>query len=202
MAHLAYEIERIDPGLAGGKQDQYAATFGGVNFMEFYADDRVIVNPLRVRREYLSELEHNLLLYYTGTSRLSSRIIEAQVKNVKKKQEKSLEAMHKLKEQAYLMKEALLKGQIDEIGKILHFGWTYKKQMAEGITNPVIDEIYESALKAGALGGKVSGAGGGGYMIFYCPGNTKYKVAEVLNSFGGQVQPFQFEKHGYETWRM
>ncbi len=200
IAHLAYEIERKDLGMAGGKQDQYAATFGGFNFMEFYDNDKVIVNPLRIKPEIINELQFNILLYYTGTSRLSSKIIEAQVKNVNKKKEKSIEAMHKLKEQAILMKEVVLRGELDKIGEILDFGWKYKKQMAEGITNPIIDEIYETAKKAGATGGKISGAGGGGFMIFYCPGNTRYKVIEALKMFGGEFRRFQFTKNGLETW--
>ncbi|WP_456426833.1 GHMP family kinase ATP-binding protein [Desulfurobacterium sp.] len=202
IAHLAYEIERKDLGMAGGKQDQYAATFGGFNFMEFYDNDKVIVNPLRIKPEVINELQFNLLLYYTGTSRLSSKIIEAQVKNVSGKKKKSIEAMHKLKEQAVMMKEAILKGKLDEIGEILDFGWQYKKQMAEGITNPVIDEIYETAKKAGATGGKISGAGGGGFMMFYCPKNTRYKVIEALQKFGGEFRRFQFTKYGLETWRV
>ena len=200
IAHLAYEIERKDLGMAGGKQDQYAATFGGFNFMEFYDNDKVIVNPLRIKPEIINELQFNILLYYTGTSRLSSKIIEAQVQNVNKKKEKSIEAMHKLKEQAILMKEAVLKGELNKIGEILDYGWKYKKQMAEGITNPVIDEIYETAKKAGATGGKISGAGGGGFMMFYCPGNTRYKVIEALQKFGGEFRRFQFTKNGLETW--
>ena len=202
IAHLAYEIERIDLGFAGGKQDQYAATFGGFNFMEFYANDRVIVNPLRIKPEVINELQFNLLLYYTGTSRLSSKIIEAQIEGVKAKKEKPIEAMHKLKEQAIMMKEAILKGKLDEIGEILDYGWQYKKQMAEGITNPVIDEIYETAKKAGATGGKISGAGGGGFMMLYCPKNTRYKVIEALQKFGGEFRRFQFTKYGLESWRV
>ena len=200
IAHLAYEIERKDLCMAGGKQDQYAATFGGFNFMEFYNNDKVIVNPLRIKPEIVNELQFNLLLYYTGTSRLSAKIIEAQIKNVKEKKEESISAMHKLKEQAILMKEAILKGKLDEVGEILDFGWQYKKQMAEGITNPVIEEIYEEAKKSGATGGKISGAGGGGFMMFYCPKNTRYKVIEALQKFGGEFRRFQFTKHGLETW--
>ncbi|MGC8677476.1 MAG: dehydrogenase [Hydrogenobaculum sp.] len=201
IAHLAYEIERIDLKMAGGKQDQYAATFGGFNFMEFYDNDRVIVNPLRIKSDIINELEMNLLLYYTGTSRLSSKIIETQVKNVRENKEKSVEAMHKLKEQAILMKEAILKGKLDEIGKILDFGWQYKKQMAEDITNPVIEEIYQEAKKAGAIGGKISGAGGGGFMMFYCPKNTRYAVIEALQKFGGEFRRFKFTKYGLESWK-
>lgn len=200
LAHLAWEIERKDLGMAGGKQDQYAATFGGFNFMEFSADDKVIVNPLRIKQDSLNELEFKILLYYTGTSRLSSRIIENQARNVAQKDVKGLEATHKLKEQATMMKEAILKGRFDEIGDILNYGWRYKKEMAEGITNPLIDEIYETAIRAGATGGKISGAGGGGFMMFYCPGNSRYSVIQALKGFGGEFRRFKFEPNGNQSW--
>ncbi len=200
IAHYAYEIERKDLQLAGGKQDQYAATFGGVNFMEFYGDDKVIVNPLRIRKEYLQELENNLVLYFTSTSRESATIIKEQQKNVLQKNEKSIEAMHQLKEQARRMKEALLRGKLNEIGEILDFGFQQKRNMAHNISNNSIEKIYEAAKKSGATGGKISGAGGGGFMTFYCPLNTRYKVMETLNSFGGQVKPYQFTKSGLTTW--
>ena len=200
IAHYAYEIERKDLQLAGGKQDQYAATFGGVNFMEFYEDDKVIVNPLRIRNEYLHELENNLVLYFTATSRESATIIKEQQKNVLQRNEKSIEAMHQLKEQARRMKEALLRGKLNEIGEILDFGFQQKRNMAHNISNNMIDEIYEAAKKSGATGGKISGAGGGGFMTFYCPLNTRYKVMETLNNFGGQIKPYQFTKQGLTTW--
>ena len=200
IAHLAYEIERKDLGFAGGRQDQYAATFGGVNYMEFYAGDKVIVNPLRVKQEYLFELENNLLLYYTATNRESAGIIRRQSNNVTEKMEKPIEAMHQLKQQAQMMKEALLKGKLNEIGEILDFGFEHKKKMAEGISNPLMENIYSAAKKAGATGGKISGAGGGGFMIFYCPANTKYRVIESLESFGGRHRGFQFTEHGLKTW--
>ena len=200
MAHYAFEIERKDLNLAGGKQDQYAATFGGVNFMEFYANDKVIVNPLRVKEEHLFELENNLLLYYTSTSRESAEIIKKQSKNVTDNKEKSIEAMHQLKQQAQMMKEALLKGRLNEFGEILDFGFQQKRKMAEGISNPLMEDIYETAKKAGATGGKISGAGGGGFMIFYCPANTKYKVIKSLENFGGWHRNYQFVGHGLKTW--
>ncbi|MEN3040263.1 MAG: dehydrogenase [Bacteroidia bacterium] len=200
IARLAYEIERIDLQQAGGRQDQYAATFGGVNFMEFYAEERVIVNPLRIKPEYLYELEHTLLLYYTSVSRFSSAIIEAQQEKVRTGVKESIEATHHLKEEAFRMKEALLKGQINEIGEILDAGFRYKRKLAEGISTPFIDEIYEVARKAGATGGKISGAGGGGFMIFYCPGNTRYAVEAALSAFGGKAFPYHFVKHGLTTW--
>ena len=200
MAHYAFDIERNDLQLAGGRQDQYAATFGGVNFMEFYADDKVIVNPLRINQKYLFELENNLLLYYTSTSRESAEIIKRQSRNVLDKKEKSIEAMHQLKQQAQMMKEALLTGKLSEIGEILDFGFQQKKLMAEGISNSRMDEIYETARKAGATGGKISGAGGGGFIIFYCPKNSKYKVIQGLEKFGGYPKNYQFVKHGLKSW--
>ena len=201
IARLAYEIERIDLNLAGGKQDQYAATFGGFNFMEFNKEN-VIVNPLRIRPSYQDELCHNLLLYYTDTSHVSADIIKEQQQNVKAKKSSSIESMHKLKEQSVQMKEVLLKGEIDRIGEILDFGWQHKKQMAKSISNPRIDAIYEAARKVGATGGKISGAGGGGYMFFYCPGLTRHAVADALAQFGGAVRRYEFTTEGLKTWTM
>lgn len=200
IAHYAYDIERKYLNLAGGRQDQYAATFGGVNYMEFYEEDKVIVNPLRIKSEYLSELENNLVLFYTASSRESAAIIKEQQKNVEQKKEASIEAMHQLKEQSRMMKEALLKGRLGEIGEILDFGFQQKRKMAANISNHIIEEIYEAAKKAGASGGKISGAGGGGFMIFYCPGNTRYKVIDTLGQFGGEVKQYTFTKNGLRTW--
>lgn len=200
IAHLAYAIEREDLAMAGGKQDQYAATFGGVNFMEFFEKDKVIVNPLRIKDTHLHELENNLILFFTETSRVSSDIIEKQRSNVVSNNTKSIDAMHNLKEQAKLMKEALLKGNIDTIGEVLHYGWMNKRQMADGISNPMIDGIYDAAIEAGATGGKISGAGGGGFMIFYAPENNKFKVIDKLNELGGRVMRYTFTNVGLTTW--
>src|SRR5688500_16260474 len=156
IAQMAYEIERKKLLMAGGRQDQYAVTFGGVNFMEFFAEDKVIVNPLRIKQQYLFELENNLVLYYTATNRESAKIIEKQSQNVVNKKEKSIDAMHQLKQQSIRMKEALLKGRVNEIGEILDFGFRQKRLMAEGISNELMDAIYEAAKKAGATGGKIS----------------------------------------------
>jgi D-glycero-alpha-D-manno-heptose-7-phosphate kinase len=201
IAQMAYDIERTDLGMAGGKQDQYSATFGGINFMEFYKD-KVIVNPLRIKESYLDELAHNLVLYYTDTSRLSSQIIQKQQQNVLNEDFTAIEAMHQLKKQAVLMKEALLRGNLDEIGTILDFSWKFKKQMATGITNSRLDEIYATAIENGATGGKISGAGGGGYMFFYCPGNTRYRVIESLKQFGGHTERYEFASEGLVAWTL
>jgi D-glycero-alpha-D-manno-heptose-7-phosphate kinase len=200
IAQYAYQIEREYLQLAGGRQDQYAATFGGVNFMEFYGNGQVIVNPLRIRPEYLYELENNLLLYFTATSRESAAIIAEQVRNVQGNNEKSIQAMHQLKEQALMMKEALLKGRLHEMGDILDFGFSQKRHMAANISNRDIEALYQTAKKAGATGGKISGAGGGGFITFYCPGNTRHAVAAALQPFGGEVRRYHFTQNGLCTW--
>ena len=200
MARLAYEIERIDLQWAGGKQDQYAATFGGVNYMEFFNGDKVVVNPLRTRNDYLDELAYNLVLFNTETSRLSSEIIARQSKNIADNDPNSLDATHNLKIQATMMKEAVLKGELDRIGEILDYGWQNKKQLAPGITNSMIDELYQTAISNGASGGKISGAGGGGFLLFYCPNNSRQKVIEALSKFGGVAHPYEFTVSGLKTW--
>ena len=200
IAQLAYDIERVDLAMAGGKQDQYAATFGGVNFMEFYEGNKVIVNPLRIKAELLNELQFNLILYYTDTSRESAKIIETQVGNAKAKKDKPVQAMHAVKEQAFLMKEALLKDELHKIGEILSVSWENKKKMAAGITNELINDIYSTAIEAGATGGKISGAGGGGFMIFYAEEANRYNVIKALGKFGGQAKRYEFSKEGLTTW--
>ena len=201
MARMAFEIERLELGMAGGRQDQYAATFGGVNFMEFYEQDKVIINPLRIKEASLNELQNNLILFYTQTSRESGHIIENQSKNVSEKKISAVEAMHNVKQQAFQMKEALLTGRINEIGEILDFGWQNKKKMAKGISNPAIDELYSSAVEAGASGGKISGAGGGGFMILYCPFNNKFGVLQALKAFDGRPINYNFTTKGVRSWK-
>ena len=200
IAHYAYEIERQDLKLAGGRQDQYAATFGGVNFMEFYENDKVIVNPLRIRQEYLNELENNLVLFFTATSRESATIIKEQQKNITQKNDESIAATHLLKEQSKMMKEALLKGKLHSIGEILAYGFEQKRKIAANISNSFIEEIYTTTKNAGATGGKISGAGGGGFMIFYCPATTRYNVINALQQFGGEVKHYRFSNEGLTTW--
>ena len=200
IAKLAWSIEREDMKLGGGLQDQYAAAFGGFNFMEFRNNQRVIVNPLRIRPTTLSELEFNILLYYTGTSRLSAEIIRTQVENVNAHSEMALESMHNLKKNAYDMKEALVTDQIEKMGGIMNEGWLNKKRTSSSISNPTIDKIYQTALNAGATGGKISGAGGGGFFMFYCPGNSRYSVIEALKPFGGEFRRFSFAEQGVISW--
>ena len=202
IAHLAYEIERIDLGLNGGRQDQYAATFGGFNFMEFYAKDKVIVNPLRIKQKYAAELENNLVLFYMGTNRESAGIIDQQTANISKNNIDAIEATHRLKNQSVKMKEVILMGNMNAIGEVMHYGWESKKMMASGITNPEIDAIYETAMQNGATGGKISGAGGGGFFFFYCPSVSRMGLIKSLEKFGVKPQNYSFTKTGLYTYTL
>lgn len=200
IAHYAYEIERFDLKMAGGKQDQYSATFGGVNFMEFMEKDKVIVNPLRISDNILQEWALNTVLFYTDQKRESALIIEEQIDNVKNDGE-SLEAMHKVKQEAFRIKNNLLREELQDLGRALNTSWMNKKKMAQNISNDFIDKIYETALANGALGGKISGAGGGGFLFFYCPGNTRYGVIKALEDLkAGKLFLFDFYKKGLTTW--
>ncbi len=200
IARLAYKIEREDLGMAGGKQDQYAAAFGGLNLMEFY-DDRVIVNPLRIKENIKAELESSLVLFHTGVSRESARIIAQQIAHVQNGERKSLEALHAAKEEAVRMKEAILTGNFDSFAQSMRSGWEAKKRMADSISNPFIDTIYEAAIAAGASAGKVSGAGGGGFMMFFVDPNRRPDVMRTLENYGGQVFSCRFTKCGAQSWR-
>lgn len=201
IAHLAYEIERVDVGLSGGRQDQYAATFGGFNFIEFYSDDRVIVNPLRIKSWVINELESSIVLYYTGASRESANIIKEQVRNAENKNIESLQAMHELKADALIMKEAILKGDLRKFAEYLGKSWEAKKRMASTISNNKIDRIYDLAMDCGAYAGKVSGAGGGGFMIFMVNPVKRLNLIEDLKKLEGNVINFHFTTIGAEGWR-
>lgn len=202
IAHLAYEIERIDLGLSGGKQDQYAATFGGFNLMEFNAEDRVIINPLRLRASHIAELEASLILFYCGRSRTSAEIIDEQVKNVKSGNQVSIEAMHELKVQSIRMKESLLLGDFELFGKILRSGWISKREMAISISTDSIDKVLDTAVEAGAYSGKISGAGGGGFMMISVPPDRKPAVHKALSSHDGRVYNCIFTSDGAQAWRV
>jgi len=201
LAHLAFDIERKDCKLSGGKQDQYAATFGGVNFMEFAAGDKVIINPLRIKEPIVNELHARLLLYYTGQSRESAKIIDDQVKAVQSADNsKSLESMHELKRIAYEMKERLLKNDLDGVTQLFRESWEAKKQMAASISNSGIDQAAELAMQAGAKGVKVSGAGGGGFMMIFVDPPQKLDVQEALSVTDGHFVKFDFTPNGVQAW--
>lgn len=201
-SRLAYEIERKDLGLSGGKQDQYAAAFGGFNYMEFMQNDLVIVNPLKIKRWIIDELEASMVLYFTGASRSSAAIIDQQKKNTSSGNERAIEAMHKIKQSAIDMKLALLKGDMKEFARILGEGWENKKKMADAITNPMIQEVFDTAMPAGAMAGKVSGAGGGGFVMLMVEPTRKKEVINALRKLNGFVMPFQFTEGGAHGWKI
>lgn len=201
IAHLAFEIEREDLGIAGGKQDQYAAAFGGFNFMEFYAGDRVIINPLRIKASVIQELEASLVLYFTGRSRSSAQVIKTQQAEIGKKASKSIDAMKALKNEAVEMKEALLMGQIDNIAAIMNRGWLAKKATADAVSNDEIERILELSLSNGGLAGKVSGAGGGGFLLLLANPLERHRVIEALSKERGQLLSAVFTHKGVCSWR-
>jgi len=202
IAHLAFEIERNDAGLSGGKQDQYAATFGGFNFIEFHADNRVIVNPLRIKNWIISELESSIVLFFTGKPRDSAAIINEQSANVSQGNQSSINAMLELKQEALRTKELLLKGDFKGLAESINGGWASKKRTAHSITNAHIDNAYDVALRAGAVAGKISGAGGGGFMMFIVDPARRIQVINVLSEIEGWVVPCNFTKHGTQGWQI
>lgn len=202
IANLAYRVERINCGLQGGKQDQYSATFGGFNFMEFNEDNKTIINPLRLHRRIISELEASLILCYTGISRDSSKIIKDQSENMKKESSKSLEAMHNIKNQALCMKECLLTGDMNGFVDSMQKGWENKKKSASSITNQTINKVYQVAIDAGAVSGKISGAGGGGYLMLFTPVSSRMNVIRAVNSMGMTVSNCHFVSEGAHSWKI
>lgn len=199
MAALAYQIERVDMGIAGGMQDQYAATFGGFNFIEFHAD-AVIVNPLRVERGTLNELQYRLLLCYTGQTRLSAQILTEQVGGYVARKPSVVEALDGMKALTVQMKNALLLDNLDRFGLLLHEAWLLKKQLATRISDAHIDMLYDHARACGAIGGKILGAGGGGYLLLFCPFDRKHLIAAEMVRAGAQPVGFAFEERGLQTW--
>jgi D-glycero-alpha-D-manno-heptose-7-phosphate kinase len=202
IARLAFEIERIDAHLGGGRQDQYAATFGGVNFIEFLPEDRVIVNPLRVKNWIISEMETSLVLFDSGVSRSSARIIREQADNLANNKAATLEAMHALKEDAFHMKECLLKGDFDRLARCMRKSWDAKKRLADNVSTDHIDKIIEAALDAGACAGKVSGAGGGGFVTFLVAPERRMHVIRALSQHDGHVMVCHLTRHGTEGWKI
>lgn len=201
VAHLAYEIEREDLQLAGGKQDQYAAAFGGFNFMEFYEGNRVIVNPLRIKRWIWAELEASLVLYFTGVSRASADIIDQQSRNIDDRNQASIDATHRLKVEAVQMKECVLKGDFRMIEATFRAGWEAKKKTATSISNTFIEHVETVAMANGARAAKVSGAGGGGFMMFLCEPDQRLALTRALLAQGGSILDFHFTQQGAASWR-
>ncbi len=200
VAWLAFQIERNDLGLAGGRQDQYSAAFGGVNFMEFLPEERVIVNPLRIRQGHVDELEASMVICFTGVSRHSSEIVVDQSSRMTANNRSTMDALHQLKADAISMKSAMLNGDQTELTSIMQRSWIAKKRTATAVSNGIIDDLYDRALSYGALAGKVSGAGGGGFMMFIATPETRPGLLAALRGTGVSAEAVQFTDKGSETW--
>jgi len=198
LAELAYKIEREEAGIKGGKQDQFATVFGGINYIEFHAD-RTVVNQLRIRPEVLDELEYRLILCDTKRSRVSANVIAEQVKGYTDGNKDVVRALDATRELAIRMREAFVMGKIDKIGQLLNEGWQLKKKFSSKITDPEIDNIYELGRSNGAIGGKLLGAGGGGYILFLCERDKEGMMEEKLRD---HITPFSFESRGLHTWKV
>ena len=200
IAQTAFDIERVDLEIRGGKQDQFAAAYGGFNFLEFDAAE-TRVSPVRLSDEGIAELEYSLVLAYTGKSRSSSQIIQDQVRNFEQRDADAVDAMVETRQIAYQMREALEAGNFEGFGKLLHEAWSAKKRMSHRITTPSIDDMYTAARDAGALGGKISGAGGGGFAFFFCGFDRRHQVERALKAYGANVVEFGFATKGLQTWK-
>jgi D-glycero-alpha-D-manno-heptose-7-phosphate kinase len=202
VARLALRIERTDLGLLGGRQDQFAAAFGGVNLIEFGAGDRVTVNPLPISKTAQRELESATLLFFTGVARSSAKIIGSQMAEMRSRSRRSLAALHQLKSDAAEVKTALVEGKLGQVAEVFRRSWSAKKATARGVSTPLIDAVYERAIGAGALAGKVSGAGGGGFMLFLVDPAKREEVVEALTLSGGGGTPMRcsFTLEGSSAW--
>lgn len=202
IAELAYRLEREVLGNPGGRQDQYASVFGGVNFVEFKGDDFVRVNPLNISLDNILELEKHLVLINVGPRQKSGNVILDQVKRFQAKKNKSVEGMLNTKKLALEMKYALMRGDLYKFGNLLNQAWLEKKKFSPLITNARINRLYSTALKNGALGGKITGAGGGGHMLFLAQPNQEQKLKSAFKKMGIEVIYFNFDFHGLVTWEV
>lgn len=193
IAEMACGIEINDLKEPIGMQDQYACACGGLNFIEFYKDGVVSVEKMFLTSNNYHKLEDNLLMFYTGETRSAGDILKEQKKNTTDDKAK-IENLHKMVALAKDLKEELLRGNTDSMGEILHTGWMYKKELASGISNPDIDYYYDLALKNGAMGGKLLGAGGGGFLLFYAKDENKTKLRKALSDL--KELDFKFDNKG------
>lgn len=200
-ARMAFEIERRDAGLAGGRQDQYAAAFGGINFMEFYEQERVLVHRVEVEPSVLFELEASLMLFYSGVSRHSSAIIEEQCLRLTDDRE-AVDAMHEIKAGAIHMRQSLQRGDLMSIVAAMNHTWEMKKRTAHGISNPFLDGLRERVMEAGGLAGKVSGAGGGGFLMFFVDPARRSDVVRALQGTRSELSTCHFTNQGAHAWKV
>ncbi|MEI6664964.1 MAG: GHMP kinase [Chloroflexota bacterium] len=199
LASEAFEVERIDVGLAGGRQDQYACVCGGANLLEFNRD-ATSVQPLCLDPAQLDHLERSLLLCDTGITRISSPIIERQVAAYTRRDEHVTDALHRIKAAALEMHHALLNSDLPRLGALLDASWTQKQRFDPAVTNPTIDALYTTAIEAGAYGGKLLGAGGGGYLLLLTPAERRDHIAQQLTAAGGRPRTVGFDHEGFVAW--
>ncbi|MCX6695313.1 MAG: GHMP kinase [Candidatus Altiarchaeota archaeon] len=202
LAELAYDLERIELQNKGGRQDQYASVFGGLNYIEFKGNDFVRVNPIHIKEDHILELEKNLILVYAMDRSKSGDVLEDQTRSYVKNKKDVVEALHQTKAIALEVNYALRKGDLNRFGELLDEGWNLKKKFSPLITNPYLDNLYKIAKENGALGGKITGAGGGGHMLFYCEPNKEDHVAQKLSQAGAKVVDFTFDFKGLQTWEI
>lgn len=201
MARIAYEVEHDDLGRAVGRQDHYAAVFGGMNFMEFQRDGTVVY-PLRVEPWILEELGYHLQMFYTRKKRDSSDIVASQIEFYREKRIDTLAALAEMKDITRDMQRCLVQGKLKRFGDLLHDAWLNKQRMNPKTVTPYLAEIYDVARAHGARGGKILGAGGGGFFLLYTPFTKKAKVTEALAKLGAQPVPLVFDYHGMQTWQV
>jgi D-glycero-alpha-D-manno-heptose-7-phosphate kinase len=178
-----------------GKQDQYLAAFGGFTVLEISKDGKVLVSHANVSNGTLEDLKSNLLIFFTGVKRINKKILGEQNRSTIQNEKKVLESLHYIKESGYKILEIVESGNITELGKMFDEHWQYKKKLAKGITNSEFDKIYDTAMKNGALGGKISGAGGGGFFLFYCE-EGKHKLRSAMADMGLKEMRFDFDFEG------
>jgi D-glycero-alpha-D-manno-heptose-7-phosphate kinase len=199
LAERAFHIARNVLGRPVGKQDEYASAFGGLNFISFHKDGATHVEPLNLEPDLVRELQSSLLLFFTGESHHSWTILKEQEASVRKVGSGTVEYLHEIRKLAEPMKAALLSGELREFGLLLHEGWEIKKRLSSKISNGHIDEMYKSALQNGALGGKITGAGGGGFLLLFCPLQYQQNVREALVSMGAREMGFEFDFQGAQV---
>ena len=203
VAKLAFQLERRELGMLGGKQDQYAAAFGGLNFIEFLQGGAgVIVNPLRMRQSYLNEFESSLVICFSGQSRESANIIRQQVHGLEGLDESTVQAMHEIKQHAYEMKAALLAGDIKRMADVLGQSWRLKKLTANSVSNPNVERLLDLAMESGALAGKVSGAGGGGFIMLVVDPEKRFGLIRSLNAAGANASSVKVTFQGSQAWHV
>lgn len=196
MAELAYKIEFHDLGMPIGKQDEYASAFGGINFIKFNRNGTTEVEPLKIPREVRVRLETDVMLFFTGRTRESSKILRSQDKSTRDKSSTVVDSLHAIKQVAFDVKKAIESGDLVEFGRLLDHSWQTKKNLAQGITNPRIDKLMGIAKKNGAMGGKLTGAGGGGYMMLFCEKANQKRLIKSMVAEGLSPLDFHFDKKG------